>query len=94
MVSPNKVTGTSHGEHDIMLFALSTCVWCKKAKKLLNDLDVSYEFVNVDELSGKDKDEVIGELEKFNPRCTFPTVVIDGECIVGFKEDQIKKALS
>ena len=94
MVSPNKVTGADNGRHDIMVFALSTCVWCKKAKRLLNDLDVSYEFIDVDELSGKDKSEVIEELEKHNPRCTFPTIVIDGECIVGYKENLIKEALT
>ena len=94
MVSSNKVTGTRHGRHSVLLFALSTCVWCKKAKNLLTDLDVSYEFINVDELSGQDKSEAIEELEKFNPRCTFPTIVVDGECIVGFKENQIKEALS
>ena len=94
MVSPNKVPGTGHGRHSVMLFALSTCVWCKKAKRLLNDLDVSYEFINVDELSGQDKSEAIEELEKYNPRCTFPTIVVDGDCIVGYKENLIKEALT
>ena len=94
MVSPYKVTGTDRGRHDIMLFALSTCVWCKKTKRLLNDLDVSYEFIDVDQLSGRDKAEVIEELEKYNPRVTFPTIIIDGECIVGYKEGQIKEALA
>ena len=95
MVSPNKVTGTGHGRHNVMLFTLSTCVWCKKTKRLLDDLGVSYDFIDVDELSGQDKAEVVEELERFNPRCTFPTMVVDNkECIVGFKENQIKEALS
>ena len=94
MVSPNKVTGAGHSRHSVMLFTLSTCVWCKKAKRLLDDLGVSYEFINVDELSGRNKAEVVVELERFNPRCTFPTMVVDNkECIVGFKETKIKEAL-
>ena len=95
MASPNKVNGTRNSEYHVMLYTLSTCVWCKKAKRLLNDLGVSYEYVDVDGLSGQDKTEMIGELERFNPRCTFPTMVIDDkECIVGFKEEKIKEALS
>ena len=94
MVTRNKVTGVKPGEHSIMLYALSTCVWCKKVKRLLGNLGLSYEFIDVDGLSGEDKTQVIDEVKKFNPLCTFPTMVIDGEkCIVGFKEDQIKEAL-
>ena len=34
------------------------------------------------------------ELKKWNPRCSFPTIVInDSKCIVGFKEDDIKEAV-
>ena len=95
MVNPSKVIGKRNKGHSIMVYALSTCVWCKKTKKLLNSLDLSYEFIDVDELSGQDKAEVLKEVEKFNPSCTFPTVVIDGsECIVGFKQDQLERALS
>ena len=94
MVSPYRVTGTDRGRHEIMLFALSTCVWCKKTKRLLNDLGMSYEFIDVDQLSGQDKAEVMEVMRRHNPRGTFPTIVIDGECIVGYKEGQIKEALA
>ena len=95
MFSSNKVDGTKPNNHNVMLYTLSTCIWCKKAKKLLERLGTPYEFINVDELSGSDKAEAVKELGKFNPRCTFPTMVIDNKnCIVGFKEDQIKKVLS
>ena len=95
MVAASKVIGSKQSEHSIMLFALSTCIWCKKTKNLLGSLDLSYEFINVDELSGQDEARVMEELRKFNPHATFPTIVIDEhEVILGFREDQIKKALS
>lgn len=94
MISLNKVTGTRSGKHSIMLYALSTCVWCKKTKRLLNDLGLAYQFIDVDELSGGDKAEVMKELGKFGLGYSFPTMIIDSkEYIVGYKEDQIKEAL-
>ena len=86
------VRGENTGK--IMLYALSTCVWCKKTKKLLDDLGVEYHFILVDHLEGNEKEETIEEIMKWNPRCSFPTLVInDNECIVGFKEEKIKEAL-
>jgi glutaredoxin-like protein NrdH len=85
------VKGEDKGK--IFLFALSTCGWCRKTKKLLNELGVEYYFVDVDLLKGEHRDETMKELEGYNPRCTFPTLVINDQCIVGFKEDKIKEAL-
>jgi len=94
MVSPTTVNGKRSG-HDIMLYALSTCVWCNKTKKLLDTLGFEYRYLWVDKLSGRNEDEVMDEVRKFNPECTFPTLVVDGQkCIVGFREPEIRKALS
>ena len=43
-----KVKGKNKGK--IMLYALSTCVWCKKTKKFLDQLGVEYNYVYVDQL--------------------------------------------
>lgn len=77
-----------------MLYAISTCVWCKRTKRLLNNLGVKYDYIFVDQLQGDEKKQVEKEVEKYNPRCSFPTLVInEKDCIVGFKEDEIKEAL-
>jgi glutaredoxin len=91
MIEMTHVDGTDKGS--IRLFALSTCVWCKKTKKLLDKLSVSYDFIYVDQLSGEKRDEVMDEVEKWNPRCSFPTVVINDDAIAGFKEDKIREKL-
>jgi glutaredoxin len=87
------VEGEDRGK--ILLFALSTCVWCNKTKDLLNKLGVKYDYIFMDHLKGNDKDEAMGEVKKWNPACSFPTLVINDEkCIVGFKEDKILEALN
>ncbi|MFH1100417.1 MAG: glutaredoxin family protein [Methanobacteriota archaeon] len=78
----------------IMLYALSTCVWCKKTKQLLGKLGVAYDYVDVDLLEGDEKDRVVKEIERWNPQCSYPTLVINNSrCIVGFKEDEIRDVL-
>jgi glutaredoxin-like protein NrdH len=77
-----------------MLYALSTCPWCQKTKRLLNELGVEYYYIDVDYLDGAEKDKVLEDVRKWNPACSFPTLVLDDKkCIVGFKEDDIRKAL-
>lgn len=78
----------------LMLYALSTCIWCRKTKMLLNELGVSYNYVDVDLLEGEAQDFAVMQVKKFNPSGGFPTLVIDEtEAIPGFDEDKIRKAL-
>ena len=78
----------------VKLFALSTCGWCKKTRQFLDDHDVDYEYEYVDLLTGAEKEECVAELLRWNPRRSFPTVVIDDKVVVvGFKEDRLREAL-
>jgi glutaredoxin len=87
-----RVPGKNAGR--IVLYTLSTCPWCKKTKKLLDDLGIEYEYADVDLLTGDEKTEAVSLVKKWNPRSSFPTLVVnDTLCIVGFEEDQIRKAL-
>jgi glutaredoxin-like protein NrdH len=84
------------GSHkrDLKLYTLSTCIWCKKTKTLLKELDVGYEYVDLDLLEGQKRQEALDELRIFNPQCSFPSLVFSHtECIVGFNEPKIKEAL-
>ena len=86
------VAGKKKG--DIVLYALSTCVWCKKTKAFLSELGVEYSYVFVDLLNEAEKAEVMEVVAVWNPECSFPTVVIKNEsCVVGFRPDEIKEKL-
>lgn len=92
MIEMEHIDGTDKGS--IQLFALSTCIWCRKTKKLLDSLNVAYDFIYVDQLHGDKKEEVMDEIEKWNPRVSFPTIVFNKKtCITGFKEKEIKDLL-
>lgn len=78
---------------DIMLFTLSTCIWCQKTKALFKDLGIGYSYLDVDLLEDKAQEEAYDELLKYNKSTSFPTIVINNgeEVLLGFQEDAIKK---
>jgi glutaredoxin-like protein NrdH len=78
----------------VKLYTLSTCSHCKAAKKFLNDNGINFEFIDVDLLSGAEKDIVLKEVIKHNPQRSFPTILIGNKIIVGFREQDIREALS
>ncbi len=79
---------------NIMLYALSTCVWCKKTKRLLNELGVDYYFIDVDLVDTQDKEKINQKVLKWNPAGSYPTIVIDDQqCIVGYDPERIKEVL-
>lgn len=77
----------------VKIYSLSTCSHCKAAKKFLGECTIKYDFVDVDLLEGDERKAIVEDVRKFNPRCSFPTIIIGEKVIVGFKETEIKEAL-
>jgi glutaredoxin len=77
----------------VRLYALSTCQWCNKTKQLLKELGIGFDFVYLDLLEGNEQETALSDMEKCNPKGSFPTLVInDKRCIIGFQENQIREA--
>lgn len=78
---------------DVNVYALSTCIHCKNAKKYLDECGVKYNCVYVDRLAGQERKDVIEKVKEYNPAVSFPTIVIEDSVVVGFNKDKIDKAL-
>lgn len=87
-----RVAGT-HDAGQVMVFALSTCGWCRKTRQFLELNNVTYDFVYVDLAQGAERDEITREMSKWTSRQGFPTTIVNGEVIIGYDEDKLKKAL-
>ena len=78
----------------ITLYALSTCIWCRKTRRLLDSLGIDYRLIEVDLLSSAEQQEAGNEVRRWNPACNYPVLVIHAErAILGYREDEIRKAL-
>jgi glutaredoxin len=77
----------------VMMYTLSTCSHCKATKKFLDHCAVKYEFTDVDLLDGEERVAILEDIRRWNPQCSFPTIIIGDTVIVGYREDEIKEAL-
>jgi glutaredoxin len=80
-------------ENKVKLYTLSTCSHCKATKKFLDDCSVKFELEDVDLLEGEERKAILEDVKKWNPKCSFPTIIIGDKVIVGFKEKEIEEAL-
>ena len=80
-------------EDNVKIYSLSTCSHCRATKRFLGECGVQYEFTDVDLLEGEERKAILEDIKKLNPRCSFPTIVIGETVIVGYKEEEIRKAL-
>ncbi|WP_291321584.1 glutaredoxin family protein [Desulfonatronospira sp.] len=78
---------------EVKIFALSTCIHCKKAKEYLDQCGVKYTPVHVDWLTGEERNNTLAELKKYNPAASFPTILVGDRVIVGFRKDELDQAL-
>ena len=87
-----RVDGAQKGK--VVVYTLSTCMWCRMAKNLLRDLGVGYEYVDVDLLPPEEKESVKKEIRRWNPDGSYPTIVInDSVAVCGYDETEIREKL-
>ncbi len=73
---------------NILVFALSTCIHCRRCKEYLNEKGIAYEVTHVDQLDKDKQAATLDEIRKYNPACSFPTVIINGgeKVLIGFSK--------
>ncbi len=85
----------------ISFYGISTCPHCRRAKELLESKNLDFKCTYIDLLEGAEREAVANRVKEHNPRFSFPTMVFfhnteddaDKVVVVGFKEDEINKAL-
>jgi glutaredoxin len=77
----------------VKVFALSTCPYCRMTRAYLDENGVDYDVLEVDLLSGDERDAAIAEVRELSGGTSFPVIVIDDEVIVGFNKTRLKERL-
>jgi glutaredoxin-like protein NrdH len=81
-------------KHKVLLYALSTCAWCKKTKRFLKENEIEYEYVDVDLCDEEDQEKITNDILSKGGRLSYPATIVDNKILVnGFQVDKIKEAL-
>lgn len=78
---------------EVKVYALSTCPYCRRTKRFLDENGVRYAVVDVDLLPDEEQDDALAEVERLSGRQSFPVTVIGDEVVVGHDQDRLRKAL-
>ena len=88
-----KVSGQKK-QHKVVLYALSTCAWCKMTKQFLKDNDVEYDYIDVDLCEEEDKQKIREHIQSKGGPLSYPTIIVDDNVLItGLRKDKLKEAL-
>lgn len=89
----SKVSGQKR-QHKVIVYALSTCAWCKMTKQFLKDNDVEYDYIDVDLCQEEDKQKIREHIQSKGGPLSYPTIIIDDNMLItGFRKDKLKEVL-
>ena len=72
----------------VLVYSTPTCPYCIRAKQFLKENAINFKDIDV----SKDQ-EAAQDMIKKSGQMGVPVIDIDGELIVGFDKDRIKKIL-
>jgi glutaredoxin-like protein NrdH len=88
-----KVEGT-RSQHHVLMYALSTCMWCHRTKDWLQHHAVAYEYIDVDLQDRLTKHAIIQDILARGGHLTYPTIIIDDTRLIqGFHPENLTEAL-
>ncbi len=87
MVEPTKVPGKL-SKHNVMLYTISTCIWCKRLKYKLDTVDIAYSYIDIDLVSYDEKEILKDRLREYRSRLAFPMMFVDDKFISNEYIDQ------
>ena len=89
----SKIPGKKNN-HKVVVYALSTCVWCKMTKHFLQDNQIEYEYIDVDLCEEVEKEQIRKQITSKGGPLSYPTTIVDDNILItGFRKDKLKEAL-
>ena len=78
----------------VRLYTLSTCPWCKKVKRFLNEHNVAYSYVDYDLASIEEQERIAAEiLASTGDGVSFPYAVIGDTVVLGYNPERYSELL-
>jgi glutaredoxin len=76
----------------VSMYTLSTCPWCRKAKKYFTEHHIPFDFTDYDLADEATQDRITRELDAEGVS-GFPFVRIGGQVVEGYRPDRYAELL-
>ncbi len=77
----------------VVVYALSTCPWCKKVRNFLTENQVDFKAIEVDLLRGQEQEQALSEVDKLTGERKFPVGLVGDKVIQGYDPEKILEVL-
>jgi glutaredoxin len=77
---------------EVVIYSLSTCQWCRKAKKYFDERNVAYDNTDYDLVDTAEQARVEKDMRDLEVG-GFPVVKIGHEVVVGYRPEQYDELL-
>lgn len=77
----------------VTIYALSTCLWCKKTKKYFEDRKIEFKAIDYDKQDEARQEELMAEMRAHGGTGSFPFVKIDNACTQGYDPQEFENLL-
>ncbi len=77
----------------VTIYALSTCLWCRKTKKFFEDKKVPFETVDYDKQDESRQTEMLAEMKESGYSGAFPFTRIGNACVQGYDPVEFERLL-
>jgi len=76
-----------------MMYTLSTCPWCKKAKSFFAERNIPFEFIDYDKASKEEQRKIMEVCSAYGEGISFPFAIIGDDVVVGYDPQKYQKLL-
>ena len=76
----------------VSMYTLSTCPWCRKAKKFFADRQIAFDYIDYDLADEATQDRITRELDAAGAS-GFPFVKIGNHVVEGYRPDRYAELL-
>ncbi|MDP2217369.1 MAG: glutaredoxin family protein [Methanolobus sp.] len=85
-ISNDEASGFESETHTkkVTIYALTTCPWCKKARKFFMEKNAQVEYIEYDKADEETRKSIKEECSSYMEELAFPVIKSGGNVVVGY----------
>ncbi len=77
----------------VVMYTLSTCPWCMKAKKFFREHDIPFEYIDYDKADKETQQAIREDCLSHGEQMSFPFIKIGDDVVVGYNLNKYTQLL-